>query len=292
VTTLAGNASITNEWGGVQGSYADGTGSAARFNWPYGVAVDKGGNVYVTDARNSSVRKVSPTGIVTTLAGKPGSEGNANGTASAARFRLLIHGPFNDCVWAGIAVDESGTVYVADSGSGWLLLPSTIRVGFKACADRPTVDLPLAPVGVPRQLNTAPQTASAWQWSWLRRPQGSQAEPSRSTVFNPTLTPDVPGNYGLRLLATNQVTGTVSLRRLELNAVPANVAVLDSPQHLPDGSFQLNLIAQTNQIYILQISGNLSSWMPWTNVTPTGFVTRMTDSAASLCTQRFYRVVR
>ena len=100
VTTLAGLA-------GREGS-ADGVGSDARFNSPFGVAVDRFGNVYVADFQNCAIRRISPRGVVTTLAGLPGVEGTADGKGSAARFG----GP------SSIAVDRSGNVYVADTGNG------------------------------------------------------------------------------------------------------------------------------------------------------------------------------
>ncbi len=99
VTTLAGLA-------GPPG-YADGTGSAARFYWPHGVAVDASGNVYVSDAGNHVIRKVTAWGVVTTLAGLAGTYGSADGTGSAARF----HPPED------VAVDGAGNVYVADTGN-------------------------------------------------------------------------------------------------------------------------------------------------------------------------------
>src|SRR5947207_4148213 len=63
---------------------ADGTGGAARFNNPIGVAIDGGGNLYVADKFNHTIRKVSPEGTVTTLAGTAGSSGGADGTGSVA----------------------------------------------------------------------------------------------------------------------------------------------------------------------------------------------------------------
>src|SRR5258708_3833688 len=87
--------------------YADGTGSTARFASPSGAVVDSSGNVYVADTYNHTIRKITPGGGVTTLAGLPGVPGGADGTGSAARFAV----PF------GAAVDSSNNVYVADSGN-------------------------------------------------------------------------------------------------------------------------------------------------------------------------------
>jgi len=103
VTTLAG-------LGGNHGT-ADGPASIALFKRPSSVAVDSTGSVYVADQANSTVRKVSADGVVTTLAGLGGSHGSANGTGPAARFS----GP------SGVALDDAGNVYVTDAGN------STIR---------------------------------------------------------------------------------------------------------------------------------------------------------------------
>src|SRR5271154_2124711 len=77
-TTLAGTAYVP---GGT-----DGTGPAAQFNAPYGTAVDSNGNVYVADLGNNTIRKITPAGVVTTLAGTAGTHGTADGTGAAARF--------------------------------------------------------------------------------------------------------------------------------------------------------------------------------------------------------------
>ena len=65
---------------------ADGTGAAARFNHPFGVATDSAGNVYVTDTTNNIIRKITPASVVSTLAGTVGVAGSADGTGAAARF--------------------------------------------------------------------------------------------------------------------------------------------------------------------------------------------------------------
>ena len=88
---------------GTPGS-ADGTGSAARFDNPSGVALDASGIVYVADTGNHTIRKVTPVGVVMTIAGIPGAHGDADGTGSAARFS----GP------TGIAPDAAGNLWVVD----------------------------------------------------------------------------------------------------------------------------------------------------------------------------------
>ncbi|MGY6648172.1 Ig-like domain-containing protein [Wenyingzhuangia sp. IMCC45574] len=97
VTLLAGR--------GFEGS-SNGTGAEAYFNNPYGVAADAAGNIYVADRSNHRICKITPAGVVTTLAGLEIS-GNINGTGTAARFK----GP------NGVAVDAAGNVYVADTGN-------------------------------------------------------------------------------------------------------------------------------------------------------------------------------
>ena len=84
---------------------ADGLGTAARFNAPYGIAVDGWGNAYIADARNSTIRKMTPDGAVTTLAGTAGAKGSADGFFATARFNLPL----------GVAASVNGTVYVADT---------------------------------------------------------------------------------------------------------------------------------------------------------------------------------
>ena len=97
VTTLAGSA-------GVYG-HRDGPGATAIFNTAAAVAVDKAGNVYVADAYNHGVRKITPAGVVSTLAG--GSEGHADGTGASASFSRPD----------GIGIDPAGNLYVVDTGN-------------------------------------------------------------------------------------------------------------------------------------------------------------------------------
>ncbi len=100
VTTLAGTGATGAD---------DGNGSQATFDLPEGVAADRAGNLYVADNGNNLIRKITPAGVVSTLAGS-GEVGSANGAGSAASF----NSPF------GLAVDGAGNVYVADSGNNMI----------------------------------------------------------------------------------------------------------------------------------------------------------------------------
>lgn len=94
VTTLAGNGKF---------SFSDGVGKNAEFNAPGGIAIDGEGNLFVADYLNNCIRKVTPSGEVRKIAGNL-KKGFADGPASEAQFYY----PF------GIAVDNSGNVYVGD----------------------------------------------------------------------------------------------------------------------------------------------------------------------------------
>lgn len=89
--------------GGTRG-FADGRGAAARFDTPSGIAVHPTGDLIVADTANNAIRRVSPAGEVTTLAGD-GVPGYRDGPAARARF----NGPI------GVAVDARGHVFVADT---------------------------------------------------------------------------------------------------------------------------------------------------------------------------------
>lgn len=89
--------------------YLDGTGSAAAFNTPEQMAIGPDGNLYVADARNNRIRMVTPSGVVTTVAGN-GTAGHVDGPALSAEFDFP----------EGLAFDAAGDLYVADTGNNMI----------------------------------------------------------------------------------------------------------------------------------------------------------------------------
>ena len=87
VSTFAGTAQTAGS--------TNGTGTAASFNHPRGIALDASGNLYVTETTSNTIRKITSAGVVTTFAGTAGSSGSTNATGAAARFNVPV----------GIAVD-------------------------------------------------------------------------------------------------------------------------------------------------------------------------------------------
>jgi sugar lactone lactonase YvrE len=106
IRKLAPDGTVTTLAGGGQGGegYADGQGTQASFNTPSGLAIDKSDNIYVADTSNNRIRKITPQGLVSTIAGD-GTAGYLDGPAGQARF----NGPI------GVGVDTRGNIYVADT---------------------------------------------------------------------------------------------------------------------------------------------------------------------------------
>ncbi len=94
VTTLAGSSA---------NGYADGLGAEAKFSIPFGIDADANGNVYVADLSNNKVRKITPDGMVSTLAGS--TRGSADEPANTAQFDMPI----------GVTVDPNGVVFVTEA---------------------------------------------------------------------------------------------------------------------------------------------------------------------------------
>jgi hypothetical protein len=193
VTTFVGTPGSTGN--------ADGVGAAARFNFPFGLAIDANRNLYVADTANHIIRKVTPAGSVTTLGGLAGIYGNADGTGNDARLHDM----------EGLAVDGNGTLYVADTYN------HIIRKAIPALPDVPTVDFTAARVGVTRHFAVSNLTTTSWSWDLIRRPGASLAQLSATNSVNPTFTPDAEDVYVVRFQGWDN-SGRTIIRTLTLYA--------------------------------------------------------------------------
>ncbi len=291
VTTLAGRA---GSWGS-----ADGTGSAARFDYPSGVAVDSAGNVYVADLSNHTIRKVTPAGVVTTLAGLAGSSGSADGTGSAARFRQP----------SGVAVDSAGNVYVADNANNTIQKVTPMGV----------VTTVAGRAGILNS-DSADGTGNAAQFEY---PSGVAVD-SAGNVYvadtvNATIRKVTParvvttvaglagsygsadgtgsaarfyGPYGVAVDSAGNVyvadTQNNTIRKGYPTNVPAGIVTLGPDFGFSGGQFGFNLTGPAGQLVVVEASTDLVSWLPlWTN-TFAGAL-NFSDPQSGVYSNRFYR---
>lgn len=105
VTLLANGEGVVTTLAGSTQGYADGIGTAAKFWTPHGICSDPQGNIYVTDGANEKIRKITPTGVVTTFAGS--TTGYLDGPAGTAKF----FGPEEVCS------DAQSNIYVGDASN-------------------------------------------------------------------------------------------------------------------------------------------------------------------------------
>ena len=198
VTTLAGDR--------LTPGHTDGSGNAALFYFPKDVAVDREGNVYVADTDNHTIRKITNTGVVTTLAGLARSEGSTDGTGGTARFT------YPD----GIAVDSSGNVYVADTYN------STIRKITNAGVVTTLAGLAILSSGAVDGTGSAARFARPSDVAVDSSGNVYVADTNNHTIRKITNAGVVTTLAGLAILSSGAVDGTGSAARF---ARPSDVAV-------------------------------------------------------------------
>jgi sugar lactone lactonase YvrE len=260
VTTLAGSPPF-------QGS-ADGTGSFARFNFPSGVAVDSGGNVFVADSFNNSIRKITPAGVVTTVAGRPGVTGSSDGIGSAAKFNVDY----------GVAVDATGNLYIADS------LNNTIRKAQLAAA----VAIQTQPANTTvtliddAEFNVTATGVPTPMYQWQRLPSGEStwANLTDDDTYNGSATAnltvsnitDAMGGDEFQVIVSNAVNSVTSnIAILTINGAPF-FTQQPSSQLVTAGDSAAFTVAATGVPDVITYQWQMQSVgsSTWTNLTDDG----------------------
>jgi sugar lactone lactonase YvrE len=319
VTTLAGDASVTNQYGfPFGGGYADGMGNAARFNYPKGVAADGAGNVFVADTYNNAIRKITPNGMVTTLAGLPpfdsngnsmdGSVGSADGMGSDARFFLP----------SGVAVDSAGNIYVADSdnqeirkvtSAGMVTTLAGLAGHHGGSADGTGANARFGrsspghegPSGVAADsagnvyvadtynnaIRKVTPTGVVTTLAGLAGHPGSADGTGSEARFGQDSVDGPVGPFGVAVDAAGNVY--VAGNNLIRKGYPALRILNSGPGFgFSGGPFGFNLTGPPGQSAILEVSANLATWWPlWTN-TFAGAL-HFSDPQSGVSSQRFYR---
>jgi len=169
-------ASVVTIVAGSEEGLADGPGPHARFRTPSGLALDPAGNLYVADTGNDAIRRVSPDGTVSTVAGAGAGLDGPVGVAIDARGRVIVADTYNDRIVAidgdgavtpvaggrgpgfadgaaaqfdtpcGVAADARGNIYVADSGNGAVRVISP--EGIVSTLATASADGPIRPLAV------------------------------------------------------------------------------------------------------------------------------------------------
>jgi sugar lactone lactonase YvrE len=210
VSTFAGT--------GAMGS-TDGIGTVAKFTNPTGICVDAFDNIYVADNYNQKIRKITPTGIVSTFAGT-GAIGSINAIGAAASFNYP----------AGVCTDASGNIYITDSQN------NIIR--------KITLTIPVASYSIPTGticvgspisfINASTGPTTSWSWSF------PGATVSTYTIQNPIATYTNAGTYSITLVATNYLGSSLPFTQtITVNATPAPIVTINSGSICSGQSFTL-----------------------------------------------------
>jgi streptogramin lyase len=277
VSTFAGSPGLAG--------IADGMGSAARFcgNGLQGVAVDGVGNVYVADTRNHTIRKITPAGLVTTLAGSPGQPGTGIGANGAVRFNSP----------AGVTVDARGVVYVGDTGNerivkGMPPAPSNLVAGSYALATLAGQTNTLAVASLLQTWTTPQGDLLAISAVSPTSSQGGVVQLAGSTL---TYTP------ATGFVGTDSFTYTVFDSRgastqgtVTVTVIAATIDPTLAISLLPFNSVALRFAGVPGIAYHVEASTDLVHWAEIGTATAvTNGWFEFIDPAANLSTARFYR---
>lgn len=262
VITVAGSAGNTGS--------TDGTGTAARFNFPRSVAVDNAGNLHVVDSANNTMRRITATGVVTTVAGTPGADGSTDDTGGVARFSDP----------RGVAVDSAGTLFVADYANH-TIRKGTPPAGFPAFTIHPQSQF-FGPAGGVT-LSAAANGAGTLGFQWM---QGGQilANATNATLSQTNSAPSGAGTYFL--VASNSL-GTIGSQ-------PALVSFFGQLgfYSLNAGTILAGPPGVSYRVDYADVLGSAINWIALTNLSPGSSPVVVLDPQSSGRVNRFYRAVK
>jgi sugar lactone lactonase YvrE len=289
VTTLAGSPDAQGPGG--NGGSADGTGSGAGFSFPRGLAIDTAGNLYVADWGNSTIRRVTPAGVVTTRAGAAGQLGSNDGPGAAARFNQP----------SGVAVDSATNIYVADTYNHTIrqITPARVVTTLAGQAGSPgsadgmgsnarfefpsSIALDSASnIYVADTYNNTIRKLTPVGTNWIVTTLGGMAgfygtadgAGSIARFGNPNgLAVDNAGNIYIADFYFNTIRKGYPPPKI------INFA-------FSGGQFRFDLTAPPGQSVIVEASPDLMSWLPiWTNIS----TLNSSDAQSGVFSKRFYR---
>lgn len=244
-----------------QKAAVDGFGGAARFYQPYIIRFDAAGNLVVADSGNYTLRRISPAGEVTTIAGQAGT---ADGIGTAARF-------FNP---GYIAFDATGTLYVADAFNH-RISRGTVVAGFPQITVEPA-SLTFGSAGTTLTVTATGSAPLTYQW----RLNGTNLPNATNATLAVAGVATHAGSY--RVLVTNSLGSVASSAAL--------LSFLEGPRFFTSVSLS-GILGRQYRVEVAEILNETTNWLTLTNLTLTTNPTTVIHPASAGVSNRYYRAV-
>lgn len=236
VTTVAGRARLAGA--------ADGVGVSAQFSSPRAVAVDGSGNLLVADTNNHTLRRITPAGVVSTLAGQIGQSGSVDGVGGQARFSSP----------RSIAVDSAGNLYVATL--------HTVRKGVPTAAPAPPILLTRleeqshgAILGASASFTVAATGTEPFTYQWARNGVALPGA-SRATLEIATVSAADEGSY---TVTVSNGGGAITSAAARLNVTAPTLTSFVSRRSQLGGSFLWGIATGNGTLVAVGTGGTILS---------------------------------
>jgi alpha-tubulin suppressor-like RCC1 family protein/streptogramin lyase len=223
---------------------------AGGFNQPYGITIDSSGNLYVADSLNYAIKKITPAGVVSTIAGLAGQRGSTDGTGSGARFSTPT----------GITIDSSGNLYVADQGNQVIrkITPAGVVSTFAGVAgQRGNADGLVAITDIAVSIPLVSQVGS-----WVPRPM--TVELPRVANNKDVLTYNSTTSRWVAAAVPGDAPNSITLDKLSIAGATAGNVIVYNPATMQWGPANppssLPATAANNQVLVYDTTAG--SWIP------------------------------